>query len=1191
MALDIFPNSAGKGWLLAIALAALILLAPPAYVHADPDLPGASANTELIPAGSLVIPMDNDKQNIGAAFNLKAYGLVNKLLWDEIPVKWAIRAGKGKDGIDFTAEARRIFPSALTAATLNFRAGPFIVHRNWAGYARSKISAFGNNVAVYELTQDVTVDIRHNLTQKRRVGALNDGGNANIHVGVLSDAGFVSGTHYETIDITTLVTLNGTKCITTATEPHFSAASSAIDQQAQAVRTFVEAGGNFLAQCIATTTYENNVPYGLYQTTNGIVESNLGNSNFLYPNPDIPFSQFDGSLADTGGSVNDFKLNTGSSFRNNGHIHVQDTPLTDTYVATAAKLTGGVGSLVFYLGGHQYGNSAIGDINGQRMYMNAVMTPAVRPSACGFSFVDDPSILRSIAGTVKEDVNGDSNLGDAVPAANVRVRIYADVNANGIVDAGDTFLEETATDGSGAYTFQVSTGANGTKYLVTADSKTISPAAGIKAGFTQGDVWAQQTYGDNPATPALDVGSRFGGRTPGVSDAVSAASTDPSANVYQHVARIDVTSGNVSGVDFGFSFNVVTNVRGGDSADDDGSSNRTVQGSLRQFIQNANAITGGNAMRFVPAVATNGSGGGGSWWQIPVTVLLPAVTDASTTVDGRAYNFSDGTTLRDTNPGTLGTGGTVGVGALALPTVSRPELEIVASGGRAIGLDLQAGSAAVRRLAISGFGTGSNNDGHGNLRVGAFSGASIDNNVIGSSAGSFTDPGLGAKGDGIRVVSGGSATVRSNLIGFAGGNGIGLKGTSSGVLLEGNEIRGNGLNDANLAGVFLDGTSAAVTVRGNLLAGNRGAGVDAVSGTAAHVLENNTATGNGAGATVTAGVRLKESVGARVDRNVIFGNTGAGVMVNQNASGDTITKNSIYGNSAIGIDLVVNNSNTGDGVTLNDLNDADTGGNGRLNYPILEDASVEGGNLVLTGFARPGSVIELFLADPDPTGFGEGKTYLATLTEGSGADLDATTGTYGPGRVNNMLQGTDTTNRFRFVIPLPGGVSYGTWLTATATVAGATSEFGGKVAVGPFSISGTVYEDVNGDADLSDKVARPGVAVHLFRDGGDGLPTGADDVYVISATTDGSGQYTFTSLGQETYWVVADSKTVSPAAGGVQTNVWAQQTYGIAGALCADGSGGTAERTTAGPCYGGRQGGVSDPVFPVPPTPATLAAE
>ena len=72
----------------------------------DPDLPGPASNLQLIPAGSLVIPMDNDKQNLGPLlFNLAAYGLVNDLLQSDIPVKWAILAGKAKDDPDFSADA------------------------------------------------------------------------------------------------------------------------------------------------------------------------------------------------------------------------------------------------------------------------------------------------------------------------------------------------------------------------------------------------------------------------------------------------------------------------------------------------------------------------------------------------------------------------------------------------------------------------------------------------------------------------------------------------------------------------------------------------------------------------------------------------------------------------------------------------------------------------------------------------------------------------------------------------------------------------------------------------------------------------------------------------------------------------------------------------------------------------------
>ena len=79
-----------------------------------------------------------------------------------------------------------------------------------------------------------------------------------------------------------------------------------------------------------------------------------------------------------------------------------------------------------------------------------------------------------------------------------------------------------------------------------------------------------------------------------------------------------------------------------------------------------------------------------------------------------------------------------------------------------------------------------------------------------------------------------------------------------------------------------------------------------------------------------------------------------------------------------------------------------------------------GTELSLAGFARPNSAIELYIAQADPTGFGEGLTYLGTLTEGSPADLDTTTGIYGPANINGLAQGTDNTNRFSFRIAAPG---------------------------------------------------------------------------------------------------------------------------------------------------------------------------
>jgi hypothetical protein len=185
-------------------------------------------------------------------------------------------------------------------------------------------------------------------------------------------------------------------------------------------------------------------------------------------------------------------------------------------------------------------------------------------------------------------------------------------------------------------------------------------------------------------------------------------------------------------------------------------------------------------------------------------------------------------------------------------------------------------------------------------------------------------------------------------------------------------------------------------------------------------------------------------------RSLVTGNAGPGIVVIQ-ATGVQITQNSFSSNGGLSIDLdprVVdpNSLNTPQGVTINDNGDADTGPNGLRNYPVIANAVLVSGELTFGGYARPGSNIELYIAQTDPSGFGEGLTYLGTYTEGSAADLDATTGTYGPGAINGVAQGTDNTNRFSFRITAPG-VSLGTTLTATATIGGETSEFSGNVVV------------------------------------------------------------------------------------------------------------------------------------------------
>ena len=72
----------------------------------------------------------------------------------------------------------------------------------------------------------------------------------------------------------------------------------------------------------------------------------------------------------------------------------------------------------------------------------------------------------------------------------------------------------------------------------------------------------------------------------------------------------------------------------------------------------------------------------------------------------------------------------------------------------------------------------------------------------------------------------------------------------------------------------------------------------------------------------------------------------------------------------------------------------------------------------------------------------------------------------------------------------------------------------------PPTIYGSVFEDLNGDADPADAQPQTGLTVALYRDGGDGNADGIDDGLLVTSTTDASGDYHFSALGAGTYWVV-----------------------------------------------------------------------
>lgn len=323
--------------------------------------------------------------------------------------------------------------------------------------------------------------------------------------------------------------------------------------------------------------------------------------------------------------------------------------------------------------------------------------------------------------------------------------------------------------------------------------------------------------------------------------------------------------------------------------------------------------------------------------------------------------------------------------------------------GNYIGTD-GTGTAAIPTL----HGVGVDITGNNNLIGGAESGRG---NVI-----SGNDRGVVLLDDDNQVIGNRIGTDRTG--GTALGNGVGVQIFSS------NNIVGSG---APGSGNLISGNEVGVAVemgQQNSILGNR-IGTDA-GGTAGVPNQVGIALGldydyqpqdtiigaSGSGNQIAwndqCGILFLENVfSAEVAGNVIHHNGGspgglcggqgiALVGTYQSVERITITRNSIYQNGGLGIELIGSLANQS------------------IDPPILALA----GSATLEGsHACAGCKVEVFLADPDPTGFGEGKTFLAETTTGTDGSFSVSVSGYGPED----------------------------YFTATVTMLHSTSEFSGNV--------------------------------------------------------------------------------------------------------------------------------------------------
>ena len=509
----------------------------------------------------------------------------------------------------------------------------------------------------------------------------------------------------------------------------------------------------------------------------------------------------------------------------------------------------------------------------------------------------------------------------------------------------------------------------------------------------------------------------------------------------------------------------------------------------------------------------------------------------------------------------------------------------VGNGGEGARIESGASNNTIGGAAAGAGNVISGNDGDGiEIQGTGTSGNTVAGNIIGLNAAGTTALAntfngiliaLGADGN----VIGGTAAGARNVISGNTTNGVRIDGAgSSGNIVEGNYIgtdvtgaldRGNsgdGVRIANGATANTIGGSAAGA--GNVISGNNTEGIRITdAATANNVVEGNLIGRNAADTASLGnsndGINIQNgafdnTIGGTTpgEGNVISANEN-GVQITGASTGNAILGNSIYGNTSTGIELNNDGVNPPNGTTNPVAPNIDMDTVGAMT------AALGGTTLTLSGYVgnMPSSAtfanarVEFFVSDNDPTGWGEGRTYLGFLT-------------------------ADANSQFSGTLNVGALVNVGDRITATATdAAGNTSEFSLNVTVvGARSIAGTVYHDVNADAAVSGaEGVFGGATVHLYLDDGDGS-IDAGDTFVASTTTDGAGAYSFTSLAASRYWVVVDSKTLTLAPAGFNNfatgadDVWAEETYAAYGART-----GLAGFTGAsGAFYGGRYAGVSD---------------
>lgn len=476
-------------------------------------------------------------------------------------------------------------------------------------------------------------------------------------------------------------------------------------------------------------------------------------------------------------------------------------------------------------------------------------------------------------------------------------------------------------------------------------------------------------------------------------------------------------------------------------------------GSLRQAITDVNSNPLADSILFRIPKSDPGYDSVRGVFRITVnTIELPVISRSGLVIDGISQTRFSG----NTNNAIYFTDTVTGSVNSPFSPINNPEIEIVDQNNLIYGLKINAPFVKIYGLCILGFGDlNSENTGNVVLQNAPF--CLIYDNVTGIASHSFSLPDIGFQNNAnnLVLINSDSCIIYRNLFAFGGLSGIFIK-NSDNQIIHNNFVFQNGMLNPVFDGINIGFSNGSNVISNNIIKNNAANGIDLEQSIENNQIQFNTISSNGYLLSEKSGIRLFGENNL-IKKNIINANTGSGILVVSNSTNNVITENSIFNNGAfpdsfnnishaIGIDLITPSENQAIGLspfyTLNDLNDFDIGANNLVNYPVILNAISSNSNIEISGYANSNSKIEFFIADTSSLkDYPQGKTFLFSATEGSVSDSDNSSGNYGPLAINGIFQGSDNTQKFRFVFPLPSGVNTGSILTATSTLANNTSEF------------------------------------------------------------------------------------------------------------------------------------------------------